>query len=169
MPDLDGVEVARRLRAKDREVCIVFVTGAKEYVFDAFDVGALHYLLKPIDPVKFAEVIERAHAMCLRIDAAKGEKILIRTKNRTDTLKRSEIIYAESQLKKIVVYISDGMIRKNAASDFPQTDKTDADEHGIGFSNMNMVAKKYHGMVDWHIENGQFVLTVMLQNMKPER
>lgn len=67
MPGVDGVEAARRLRAQGRAICIVFVTGTKEYVFDAFGVGALHYLLKPIGPEKFRAVFERARGECQRV------------------------------------------------------------------------------------------------------
>lgn len=110
MPGVDGVEAARQLRARNSSACIVFVTGVKEYVFDAFDVGALHYLLKPVDPAKFAEVFERARAECLRYDASQEKKLLIRTRTRTETLSSSEILYAESQLKKLAVHTQDRTI-----------------------------------------------------------
>lgn len=35
---------------------IIFVTGYEKYVYDAFDVGAFQYLVKPVDEQKFAEV-----------------------------------------------------------------------------------------------------------------
>lgn len=73
MPGIDGVEAARQLRARNSPGCIVFVTGVKEYVFDAFDVGALHYLLKPVDPAKFAAVFERARAERLQYDASQAK------------------------------------------------------------------------------------------------
>ena len=47
MKPLNGLETAKRVRSLDEGVLIVFITGWKEYVFDAFDVGAFHYLLKP--------------------------------------------------------------------------------------------------------------------------
>ena len=39
---------------------LIFITGIKEYVFEAFDVSAFHYLLKPIEESKFIEVLGRA-------------------------------------------------------------------------------------------------------------
>lgn len=39
---------------------VIFITGVKEYVFEAFDVSAFHYLLKPVEEKKFSEVFERA-------------------------------------------------------------------------------------------------------------
>ena len=52
----DGMRTARALRKKDDKVILIFVTALKEYVFEAFDVGAFHYLVKPFDDKKFAEV-----------------------------------------------------------------------------------------------------------------
>ena len=58
----DGMALARQIR-EDRPTAqpiIIFVTGYERYVFDAFDVGAFQYLLKPVDEQKFAQVFARA-------------------------------------------------------------------------------------------------------------
>lgn len=52
LKDMSGIEMAKSLR-RESEAVIVFVTALKEYVFDAFDVQAFQYLLKPIDEEKF--------------------------------------------------------------------------------------------------------------------
>ena len=59
---MDGMELARNIRAMDtgRQPIIIFVTGYEKYVYDAFDVGAFQYLVKPVDEHKFAEVFSRA-------------------------------------------------------------------------------------------------------------
>ena len=58
----DGMSLARKIRGRNLEVqpLIVFVTGYESYVYDAFDVGAFHYLLKPLSEEKFSEVFFRA-------------------------------------------------------------------------------------------------------------
>ena len=58
----DGMALARRIREdlSASQPVIVFVTGYERYVFDAFDVGAFQYLLKPVDEEKFAQVFARA-------------------------------------------------------------------------------------------------------------
>lgn len=60
MKGIGGIETARRLRKKSEDTVLIFVTGIKEYVFDALDLYAFQYLLKPINERKFAEVLERA-------------------------------------------------------------------------------------------------------------
>lgn len=62
-----------------------------------------------------------------------------------------------------------GALRRKAGAEFPLTDKKEPGEHGIGFSSMKAAAEKYHGAIDWRVENETFLLTVMLQDTKPER
>lgn len=60
MEPVDGMEAAKRLRAAGSDVTIIFVTALEEYVYQAFDVGAFHYLVKPFSQAKFYEVLRRA-------------------------------------------------------------------------------------------------------------
>lgn len=59
MQGKNGMETARELRKKDKKIIIIFVTAVEEYVFQAFDVGAFHYIVKPINNTKFTEVLHR--------------------------------------------------------------------------------------------------------------
>ena len=47
MPELDGLAVVRALRG-DRKPAIIFVTAYEKHALEAFDVGAVDYLLKPV-------------------------------------------------------------------------------------------------------------------------
>lgn len=60
MEGMNGIDTARVLREKQEDMVVIFITGVKEYVFEAFDVSAFHYLLKPVEEKKFSEVFERA-------------------------------------------------------------------------------------------------------------
>ena len=68
LKDMSGIDMARKLRETSGAV-IIFVTALKEYVFDAFDVQAFQYLLKPVNEEKFFRVLDGAVAECL---AGKG-------------------------------------------------------------------------------------------------
>ena len=59
MDGMDGIETARRLRERQDDIALITVMGNREYVFDALDLYAFHYLLKPVDENKFKEVLER--------------------------------------------------------------------------------------------------------------
>ena len=46
--NMDGIEIAKKMRARGYEGNILFLTAFREYVFDGYDVRALNYLLKPV-------------------------------------------------------------------------------------------------------------------------
>ena len=105
MEGMNGIEAARSLREKNanlgvEDTVLVFITGIKDYVFDAFDLYAFQYLLKPIDERKFAEVLERA----VREAAKKKERRVLFIKSRNLTLDQSEILYIESRAKKVEIH-----------------------------------------------------------------
>lgn len=58
----------------------------------------------------------------------------------------------------------DGVLIQKRESEFPLTDKSDTEAHGIGLYNIKNSAEKYHGAVDWNVRDRVFVLTVMLRN-----
>jgi two-component system response regulator LytT len=59
MPGLTGFEVARRLLADRVAPEFVFVTAYDHYAVNAFEVNAVDYLLKPVDPRRLEEAVQR--------------------------------------------------------------------------------------------------------------
>ncbi len=45
--EMNGLEIAARLRERGGEFSLIYITTHEEYVFDSFDTRPLHYLLKP--------------------------------------------------------------------------------------------------------------------------
>ena len=64
--ELDGMETARRLRAADAGLQLVFVTGYADHVFDGYSVGALGYLMKPPKREQLEAVLDRAQGALVR-------------------------------------------------------------------------------------------------------
>ena len=62
MPGMDGFEVLRAL-PRERMPAVIFLTAYEQHVLQAFDVHALHYLLKPVDDSRFAEAVSRAREL----------------------------------------------------------------------------------------------------------
>lgn len=60
MPGMDGVELARKVRALDRDMVIVFTTGISDYLEEGYEVEALHYLIKPLSADKVKQCMEKA-------------------------------------------------------------------------------------------------------------
>jgi two-component system LytT family response regulator len=67
MPDLDGVQVLQRLQAAGQPLpLMVFVTAYDQYAVAAFALHAVDYLLKPLDPDRFAECVRRVQQQALQ-------------------------------------------------------------------------------------------------------
>jgi len=115
MEGMGGIEAARILRQRNVDAVLVFITGIREYVFEAFDVSAFHYLLKPIAEQKFMEVLERAVDEAGRRKVQKEQQIFIRTKNRGYTLNLSSILYIENRGKKVEIHTTQEIIEAYGA------------------------------------------------------
>ena len=61
MPGEDGVALAKRLRRMKDDVFIVFVTGEKEYIMEGYEVGAVNYLVKPVDKKRIYLCLDRIY------------------------------------------------------------------------------------------------------------
>ncbi len=104
MEGMSGIETARALRMKDENAVLIFVTALKEYVFDAFDVYAFHYLLKPVSEEKFRRVFESACREAEKRSREADEQIFFRTRNRSFTLLKRDILYVESRGRKVDIH-----------------------------------------------------------------
>lgn len=60
MPQINGIELAAKLKALNRDIRVIFVTGHGKYALDAFAVHASGYLLKPYMRRDIEEELEHA-------------------------------------------------------------------------------------------------------------
>ncbi|WP_271680384.1 LytR/AlgR family response regulator transcription factor [Thermomonas mangrovi] len=70
MPGLTGLEVAAVAAEASPRTQIVFVTAYDQYAIDAFERGAIDYLLKPVKPERLDATVARLQARDLQPDAA---------------------------------------------------------------------------------------------------
>ncbi len=62
MPGMDGIDVARALSASAVDPAVVFVTAFDNFAVAAFDVAAIDYLMKPVQPERLERALERVRA-----------------------------------------------------------------------------------------------------------
>lgn len=104
MEEMKGIEVAKALRVKQENTVLIFVTALKEYVPEAFDVAAFHYLLKPVPAEKFCKVFEDACREVERLEGLKSEQLFFQTRSRSFTVQKKEILYVESRKRKVDIH-----------------------------------------------------------------
>lgn len=76
MPELDGFGVVEQVGV-ERMPEVIFVTAFDQFALRAFEIHALDYLLKPIDPERFAEAVARAKGhITMRDSTAMSEKLV---------------------------------------------------------------------------------------------
>ncbi len=117
MPGKNGMETAKELRRKNKKTVIIFVTALDDFVFQAFDVGAFHYLVKPFDDRKFAEVLQNAVKQSedrkkLESAGRKGEmpSLMITAGGEHITVNLEDIVYAEVFDRKVLLHTMDADI-----------------------------------------------------------
>ncbi len=110
MPGLTGFEVARRLVDAEAPSHIVFVTAYDQHAIEAFEVNAVDYLLKPVDPARLLLAVQRArtrlasarplHDQIERIvqlvaeRQGRRERLAIKVGERFMLVQAEEIVYA---------------------------------------------------------------------------
>lgn len=108
----DGMALARQIREQSAvaQPVIIFVTGYERYVFDAFDVGAFQYLLKPVNEEKFAQVFARAveQIEAGRVQPQLSHALTLQSAGTSRTVPLDSIYYIESSNHKVVLRLKDG-------------------------------------------------------------
>ncbi|MBL8516781.1 MAG: response regulator transcription factor [Betaproteobacteria bacterium] len=130
MPGLTGLEVATALVETSPETQVVFVTAYDQYALNAFESGAVDYLLKPVEEKRLAATIERLKkrvgseppdtvalaalvrklggALDKRVEEPPLEWITASVGKETRLISVDDVIYFQSDSKYTVVMTADG-------------------------------------------------------------
>jgi len=136
MPGLNGIELARNISGFDPEIQIVFVTAYEQYALKAFEVSAVHYLLKPLTQDKIIEAVNRVHRV-LQMNEIKGEigksdiipgktsptdRITVKDRDNVIIIKISDIIYLKSEGGKTILVTKKGSYESRNGLQFWKSD-----------------------------------------------
>ncbi len=107
MGEMNGVELARRIRRENADVQILFITAWPDFMADGYEVSALHYLMKPVREEKLFSVLERAAANLKKIERYEifhigGEAV---------RLSLEEIVSVEAFSHEVEVVVREGSYR----------------------------------------------------------
>ena len=96
MIGMDGMEVAKNLKAVNEDIVVFFITGHSEFAVEAFDVDAIGYVMKPVDKDKLERTLLKAVAKVREIKSReKQRELVITVSNLKKRIPVDEIIYIE--------------------------------------------------------------------------
>lgn len=117
MKNMNGIELAKRIRKDNNRAEIIFITSHFEFVGEGYEVDALHYLIKPISADKLAQVLTKAAERL----SAEPPSVIISCEGGTVKLYEPDILYAESFLHYLVIHTKEKEYRiKEGISAFEQ-------------------------------------------------
>lgn len=132
MPQLNGMECAKRLRKRDDTVLLCFVTSMAQYAIQGYEVGAVDFIIKPVSYDEFSMKMSRI--------------LRILKKQASDTI----LISSRSELKKIdlrdlyyVEVYNHSLIYHTSAGDFEAYGKLSSLESDQRFRNFLRVSPSY--------------------------
>ena len=114
MPGIDGMALARSLRAGAQAPAIVFVTAHADHAVTAFDLDAVDYLTKPVRAERLQQALQKAerHVREQRIATAAAapsapEVLLIQDRGRAERVPVADVLYLKSEYKYLTVRTAD--------------------------------------------------------------
>lgn len=92
MKEINGIEMARRIRQQDSDIVIIFTTGLSDYMEEGYEVEALQYLIKPVNEEKLRKCLNRV------LQKKKVEQfVVVNTKDGVRKLNADNIVYLEAR------------------------------------------------------------------------
>lgn len=105
LKDGNGIETVKRLQKAHPKLKVIYLTGIINYATAIFETNPAYFLLKPI---KENNLIDAITKVSQEIEFDKSDSIVIKTNGSEIILFRRDIMYLESQGRKLVIYLADG-------------------------------------------------------------
>ena len=106
MKGLLGIEAAFQIRERSEDCAIVLITTSPDFRAEGFDVGAAHYLLKPVTYANISQAMHR----CTRFFTVEDRFILVQSERQPRRVCLSAVIYIEVFGKKILIHTIESII-----------------------------------------------------------
>lgn len=106
MPQMNGIELARRLRDIKRDMIIIFVSGYSNYVLEALKMKSDYYVLKPYSREDIMDALTRAKLLARGQD----KRVFIRTFGRFDVFIDEKLVkFSNAKSKELLALCVDRM------------------------------------------------------------
>ena len=107
MPGMDGMEAARHLTQLDHPPAVVFTTAYGDHALEAFETQAIDYLLKPINPERLKQALDKAKrlssAQLEEIQGGRRTHFCARNRGNLELIPVHEVVYLQADSKYVTV------------------------------------------------------------------
>lgn len=160
MPGASGLDLAASL--PEPAPAVVFVTAYDQYALQAFDVAALDYLLKPVEPQRLARALQRLRDAPGTASVAKRPppmQLLIADGGRTHIVRVPDILWLEAADNYVVVHTAERapLMRRTLAAllcdlghDFVRTHRSAA----VALAHVTGVSPRHKGDATVQVQGG---------------
>ena len=107
MAEMNGIELAKKVRADNETIQICFITGYPDYMNQGYDVEALHYLIKPVSTDKLFNVLDRF----MKAIETQPRFFLFFVGKEVVRVYEKELFYGEAQGHYIVLHTKQGELK----------------------------------------------------------
>lgn len=109
MPGINGLDFARDI---PRNTLIIFTTAYSEYALDSYDVDAIDYLVKPIEPARFKKSVNKAvsyHTLLINEEKEKIEDVaedffFVKSERKYLKVNYKDILFVEGLKDYVVIH-----------------------------------------------------------------
>ena len=106
MPFMNGIETAREIRKRDRNVLLVLMSNYEKYAIHGYEFGAWRYLLKPVTWAHFERELRQPFEQMIRKEK---DYLYVRNDSGVYSVAFQDLLYATTNYKKnVVLYLTDG-------------------------------------------------------------
>lgn len=109
MPQINGMEAARKLRKTDSQVILVFITNMVQFAINGYEVGAYDFIVKPVSYVNFCMKFKRVLTK-YNINSKNGEELVLPCKTGVRRVAVSSIKYVEVSGHHLLFHTFDAVV-----------------------------------------------------------
>lgn len=104
MQGTDGLETAKRIRRRDKDAVLLFITGYREFMPEAFQVLAFGFLVKPVSEAE----LERMLLSAVHLLECRNTHYFYKRFKNIHTIPLAQIEYIESRGRKVILHLVNG-------------------------------------------------------------
>ncbi len=107
LPDINGVLASEKLRAKDNDVALVFVTNLAHLAIKGYSVSAADFIVKPVNYYKLSALLTK---LIKNIKVNRDDYITLSTVSGVERISVSRIMFVEAEAHRITFHLTDRQV-----------------------------------------------------------